>query len=180
MTDDELAQIARLLTERNAIDDTIAAIIDRPMTSGHLGEWIAAQVFDIELERSASTAAIDGRFRSGPLQGQTVNVKWYLKQEGLLDISQSPALDNYLVLTGPRSSLLTSRGGTRPWRIDHVYLFHAPTLLAEQRARGVKTGVAASVLKRQWTSAEIYPDQINPLLPLSDRQTQLLELFQPS
>ena len=76
MTDDELAQIARLLTERNAIDDTIAAIIDRPMTSGHLGEWIAAQVFDIELERSASTAAIDGRFRSGPLQGRSVNVKW--------------------------------------------------------------------------------------------------------
>jgi hypothetical protein len=66
VTDDELAQIARLLTERNAIDDTIAAIIDRPMTSGHLGEWIAAQVFDIELERSAATAAIDGRFRSGP------------------------------------------------------------------------------------------------------------------
>ena len=65
-----------------------------------------------------------------------------------------------------------------------MYLFHAPTLLAEQRARGVKsgvkTGVAASVLKRQWTSAVIYPDQINPVLPLSDRQTQLLELFQPS
>lgn len=180
MTDDELAQIARLLTERNAIDDTIAAIIDRPMTAGHLGEWIAAQVFDIELERSASTAAIDGRFRSGPLQDQTVNVKWYLKQEGLLDISESDAPDYYLVLTGPRSSLLTSRGGIRPWRIDHVYLFHAPSLLAEQRSRGVKTGVAASVRKSQWTSIEIYPDQINPLLPLSDRQLQLLELFLPS
>jgi hypothetical protein len=99
VTDNELAQIARLLTERNAIDDTVAAIIDRPMTSGHLGEWIAAQIFDIALERSATTAAIDGRFRSGPLQGQTVNVKWYLKQEGLLDISESPALDYYLVLT---------------------------------------------------------------------------------
>jgi hypothetical protein len=180
VTDDELAQIARLLTERNAIDDTIAAIIDRPMTSGHLGEWIAAQVFDIELERSASTAAIDGRFRSGPLQGRTVNVKWYLKQEGLLDISESSALDYYLVLTGPRSALLSSRGGTRPWRVDHVYLFHAPTLLAEQRARGVRSGVAASVLKRQWTSAEIYPHQISPVLPLSHRQTQMLELLQTS
>jgi hypothetical protein len=180
VTDQDLTRIARLLTERNAIDGAIASIIDRPMTSGHLGEWIAAQVFDIELERSATTAAIDGRFCSGPLQGQTVNVKWYLKQEGLLDISESPALDYYLVLTGPRSSLLTSRGGTRPWRIDHVYLFHAPTLLAEQRSRGVKTGVAASVLKRHWTSAEIYPDRFNPRLPLSDRQIRLLELFQPS
>jgi hypothetical protein len=114
------------------------------------------------------------------LAGETVNVKWYLRQEGLLDISESPALDYYLVLTGPRSSLLRSRGGTRPWRIDHVYLFHAPTLLAEQRAHAVKTGVAASVLNRQWASAEIYPGPINPLLPLSDRQRQLLELFQPS
>jgi hypothetical protein len=87
---------------------------------------IAAQVFDIELEQSAAAAAIDRRFRSGPLQGRTMNVKWYLKQDGLLDMSESSALDYHLVLTGPRSAALTSRGGTRPWRVDHVYLFHAP------------------------------------------------------
>jgi hypothetical protein len=75
MTDDEVAQIARLLIERNAIDDAIAAIIARPVATGHLGEWIASQVFDIELEQSAVTAAIDGRFGSGPLQCDTVNVK---------------------------------------------------------------------------------------------------------
>jgi hypothetical protein len=45
------------------------------MTSGHLGEWIAVQVLDIELEVSAVSAGIDGHFRSGPLQGRTVNVK---------------------------------------------------------------------------------------------------------
>jgi hypothetical protein len=155
VTDDEVARIAGLLTQRNAIDDAIAAVIHRPMTAGHLGEWIAAQVFDIELEQSAAAGAIDGRFRSGPLQGRTVNVKWYLKQEGLLDMSESSALDYYLVLTGPRSAALTSRGGTRPWRIDHVCLFHTPTLLTEQRARGVKTGVAASALKAHWNAAEI-------------------------
>jgi hypothetical protein len=65
------------------------------MIAAHLGEWIAAQVFDIELEQSAVTATIDGRFRSGPLQGCTVNVKWYLKQEDLLDMSESSALDYY-------------------------------------------------------------------------------------
>lgn len=177
MTDDEVAHIARLLSQRNAINDTIAAVIQRPMTAGHLGEWIAAQVFDIELEQSAVTAVIDGQFRFGPLQGCTVNVKWYLKQEGLLDISQSSALDYYLVLTGPRSAALTSRGGTRPWRIDHVYLFHAPTLLSEQRARGVKAGVAASILKSQWDAAEIYPAARNRLLPLGERETGLLRLF---
>jgi hypothetical protein len=60
-----------------------------PMTLGHLGEWIASQVFDIELEPAATVPAIDGRFRSGPLQGSTVNVNWYLKREGLLDMSES-------------------------------------------------------------------------------------------
>jgi hypothetical protein len=53
-------------------------------------------------------------------------MKWYLKQERPLDMSESSVLDYYLVLTGPRSAALTSRGGTRPRRIDHVYLFHAP------------------------------------------------------
>ena len=114
MTDDAVAGLFELLTRRNAIDEEIARIIGRPMTSGHLGEWIASQVFDIELESSAATPFIDGRFRVGPLAGRSVNVKWYLKREGLLDISGSPAVDYYLVLTGPSSAALSSRGGTRP------------------------------------------------------------------
>lgn len=83
MAEEDVHKIATLLHERNVIDEKIAAVIDRPMTAGHLGQWIAAQAFDIELETSAITAAIDGRFRAGPLQGRTVNVKWYLKREGL-------------------------------------------------------------------------------------------------
>jgi hypothetical protein len=65
-----------LLRQRTAIDTHIAAIIHRPMTAGHLGEWIAARLFDIELEHSAVARAIDGRFRRGSLQGRTVNVTW--------------------------------------------------------------------------------------------------------
>src|SRR5690242_4625709 len=129
----------------------------RPMTSGHLGEWIAAQVFDIELEESAVAAGIDGRFRSGPLRGRTVNVKWYLKREGLLDTTESTALDYYLVLTGPTSAAGSSRGTTRPWCIEAVFLFDAPQLRSEQVMRGVKLGVASSVIKQQWAAAEIYP-----------------------
>lgn len=112
----------------------------------------------------------------GRLKGQTLNVRWHLKQEGLLDMTASTALD-YLVLAGPRSTVLTSLDSHRPWRIDHVYLFHAPTLSAEQRARGVKTGVAASVRKSQWDAAEIYPVPSNRLPTLSERQTGLLRLF---
>lgn len=93
MTDPEIEQVAELLHERNAIDEKIAKIISRPMTAGHLGEWLAAKIFGIELEPTAVTAAFDGRFTSGHLQGRTVNVKWYLKREGLLDLTNSETLD---------------------------------------------------------------------------------------
>lgn len=178
MTDEEqVTAIAGLLRGRNAIDEAIAAIIKRRMASGHLGEWIAAKVFGIELEQAAVAAGIDGRFLDGPLQGRTVNVKWYLKQEGLLDMSGSSALDYYLVLTGPRSAALTSRNSSRPWRIDNVYLFDARKLVAEQLARGVKMGTAASVRAAQWTAAEIFPAQRNPALQLSPQQVDLLRQF---
>src|SRR5262249_24369301 len=64
---DSLARTAALLPERNAIDAELAELTERPMTSGHLGEWIAAQVFDIALEEAANAPAINARFRSGPL-----------------------------------------------------------------------------------------------------------------
>jgi hypothetical protein len=174
--DEPMRRVAQLLRERNAIDKEIAAITHRPMTSGHLGEWITAQIFDIQLEQSAVAAGIDGIFRSGPLQGCTVNIKWYLKREGLLDTSESARLDYYLVLTGPPSAAASSRGATRPWRIDAVFLFDTRQLRAEQIERGVKRGTASSVVKRQWAAAEVYPGA-NPMLPISSRQAELLQLF---
>lgn len=164
MDDGSLTQAAALLRERNAIDAELARLIERPMTSGHLGEWIAAQVFDIELEVSAVAAGIDGHFRSGPLRGRTVNIKWYLKREGLLDTTESTALDYYLVLTGPPSAAVSSRGTIRPWCIEAVFLFDARQLRSEQIMRGVKRGVASSVIKQQWTAAEIYPLSTNARL----------------
>lgn len=89
---DSLARAAALLRERNEIDAELARLMHRPMTSGHLGEWIAAKVFDIELEASAVAAGIDGHFRSGPWQGRTVNVKWSLKREGALDSATNTQL----------------------------------------------------------------------------------------
>lgn len=133
---DSLARAAALLRERNTIDAELASLIQRPMTSGHLGEWIAAQIFDIELEPSASAAGIDGRFRSGALQDRTANIKWYLKREGLLDTTDSTALDYYLVLAGPPAAAVSSRGTTRPWCIQAVFLFDARQLQSEQTARG--------------------------------------------
>jgi hypothetical protein len=119
--DNDVARIAGLLRQRNAIDAEIATVNGRPMTSGHLAEWIASTVFGIDLEPSATAKAIDGRFRSGQLAGRTVNIKWYLKREGLLDMTSSPALDFYLVLAGPAVAAASSRGGTRPWTVEAVY-----------------------------------------------------------
>lgn len=168
-----LARAAALLRERNALDAELARLIQRPMTSGHLGEWIAAQVFDIELEASATAAGIDGRFGSGPLQGQTVNIKWYLKREGVLDTTESAALDYYLVLTGPQSAAVSSRGTTRPWCIQAVFLFDARQLRSEQ----IRRGVASSVLKQQWIAAEIYPSPSNAQLTVTSQQADQLKLF---
>jgi hypothetical protein len=69
MAEEDLRKIASLLRKRNVIDEKIAAVIHRPMTAGHLGEWIASQVFGIELATSAVAAAIDGRFRARPTTG---------------------------------------------------------------------------------------------------------------
>jgi Uracil DNA glycosylase superfamily len=175
--DPQLATIADLLRRRNEIDAAIAKIIGRPMASGHLGEWIAAQVFNIALEKAATVPAIDGRFRSGPLMGKTVNVKWYLKEEGLLDMTESEALDFYLVMTGPHSPALSSRHSVRPWHIDSVYLFDAADLLARLRDHNLKIGIASSVSQSLWKAAEIYPEPRNSLLPLTSAQMSLLRLF---
>ena len=179
VADEELRVLAALLMKRNDIDAQIAQLIERPMTSGHLGEYIAAKIFDIALETSAAAPAIDGRFRSGPPVGKTVNVKWYLKQEGVLDVSLSDALDYYLVLTGPRSAAASSKGGIRPWRIDAVYLFDSKDLVADLTSRGVKVGVATGVRNSQWEAAEIYPASATSALPVSARQSAQLALFGP-
>jgi hypothetical protein len=158
MRDLALTELAALLRERNAIDERIGRVINRPMTSGHAGEWIASRVFDIELEPSAVAKAIDGRFRTGPLAGKSVNVKWYLKREGVLDMTESPGLHYYLVLSGPKGSARDART-VRAWRMDAVYLFDAQQLLRDQRARGVKTGVAAGAGRRSGTRRRSTPLQ---------------------
>lgn len=177
--DEAVARVAGFLSERNRIDASIARVIGRPVTAGHLGEWIAAQVFGIELEESAAAQGIDGRFGSGRLVGCTVNVKWYMKRTGLLDTTEFPGLDYYLVLTGPPSPAESSRGLSRAWCVQAVFLFDARQLRAEQVSRGVRRGVASSVVKRLWNEAEIYPRPRNPLLTPTADQVRMLGLFSP-
>lgn len=157
----------------------IAAIIQRPALIGHVGEFIASRIFGIALEESASRKGIDGCFTDGQLAGQSVNIKWYTKRENILDVTPDALPDFYLVLTGPESAAAhSSRGKTRPWVIETVYLFDAHKLVHRLRLRGVKIGVATSVGQQLWDEAEVYPTPRNARLILSEEQRKLLAHFQ--
>ena len=172
-----LEQLAAMIRQRNRVARDIASVIGRPGQMGHIGEFIASQVFGIQLEESASRKAVDGHFTQGPLAGCSVDIKWYALQEGLLNISPSDLPDFYLVLAGPRSISQSSRGGFRPWTIASVHLFQASELTHDLRKRGVKVGVASSVRQVLWQEAEIYPQQRNRRLVLTPGQREKLALF---
>lgn len=132
----KLRELASLLAQRNRLDEAIARLVGRPASPGHIGEFIAAAIFGIQLFESATNKGSDGVFTTGPLQGRTVNVKLYGKREGTLDIRVDAIPDYYLVLTGPKSGPSTSRGTTRPMVIQFAYLFSGPTVLTSPSDSG--------------------------------------------
>lgn len=172
-----LSRLAELLRQRNALDDAIARLIGRPALTGHIGEYLASRIFNIRLSESATTKAIDGYFASGPLEGRSVNIKIYEMLEGILDIRPDALPDCYLVLTGPRSPALSSRGKSRVFCVRGVYLFRAAEVVQDLTQRGRSVGVAASVRRSLWDAAEVFPRQTCNLLPLTDQQRAMLELF---
>ena len=176
----DLEQMASLLAERNHIDEKIGALIGRPAIRGHIGEWIAHKIFRVTLEKSASHRVFDGRFTCGPLDGKTVNVKWYGKREGILDINLDPdgVLDYYLVMTGPKAEQMPSKGQTRPLVIMEVFLFDAPALVKQFRKQERRLGVAATVRENEWEAAMVYPEAAaSAPLTLNDAQREALKLF---
>jgi hypothetical protein len=174
---DDLRKLADLIRQRNDLEVEITRIIQRPAQVGHIGEFIAAKVFGIDLAYSATGKGSDGRFEEGPLKGRTVNVKWYAKRADVLDIEPRFVPDFYLVLTGPHESAVSSRGTTRPWLITSVFLFDGPRLVDEIAKAGVKIGIGASVRTHLWDAAELWPNQRNAVLLLTDEQRRMLSLF---
>lgn len=169
-----LTRLAGLLRRRNALDGEVASLIGRPAEKGHLGEFIAARVFDIDLHTSAAQAGSDGTFRSGPLAGRTVNVKLYGAQDGLLDVATRSPPDSYVVLTGPTRTASNSRGATRPVVIEHVFVFSHEALVAA----GVRPGTAASLQRELWEDAQVFPTLgSSTLIPLTQRQHADLAQF---
>lgn len=174
---DDLTQLADFIKERNQTERKITDLIRRPAAIGHIGEYIASRIFNIDLEESASHKGSDGYFQDGDLKGRSVNIKWYAMRQGLLDINPDGLPDYYLVLTGPESKNMTSKGAVRPWIVEAVFLFKADELIPQLEEAGVKIGIAASVKKQLWDSAQIYPHQTSNLLILTEEQRRLLALF---
>ena len=170
----DLDRLASLLNRRNKIEVTIAEIIGRPAERGHIAEYVASEIFDIELHESATHKGSDGVFRDGPLSGQTVNIKSYGKREGILDIALDDPPDFYLVLTGPRAPAATSRGSARPWTILSVFLFDHHELVNQLT---VKIGTATSIRSKFWDAAEVFPIQSSNRLILTPGQRSMIEKF---
>jgi hypothetical protein len=163
----DLERLASLVAELNATSAKIATLIGRPALVGHVGEYLAAKLFDIDLQPGANAAGIDGHFRAGQLQGRAVNVKMYPVRENVIDINPSAVADYYLVLAGPKGGAVSSRGRVRPWLIDGIYLFDGPALVADLRTAGRHVGVGTSVSQPRWDAAEIYPRSNCDLLTLA-------------
>ena len=173
----ELEPLAMFIKQRNEIDKDISEIIGRPAERGHIGEFVAAEIFGIELHESAVHKGSDGIFRRGRLLGRTVNIKSYGKREGILDMKREDPPDFYLVLTGPKTVAMSSRDTTRPWVISSVFLFDHNELISRLN---VKIGVATSIRHHFWEEAEIYPNPNNGMLVLNPEQRSMLDMFSSS
>ena len=169
--------LSELVARRNVVSTEIAAILGRPTQLGHLGEFVASELFDIELEASANNKGFDGRFRQGLLAGKSVDVKTYAKREGIMDLRVQDLPDYYLILSGPRAPAASSKGQDRPWVIDGVHLFDAKALVESLLSRRLKVGIAASVAASYWLAAEVYPTHTCKLLDIRDDQRAWLESF---
>lgn len=175
---DGLRRLAELIAIRNRLESEISAITGKPALIGHLGEFVASHIFPIHITRNASHQAIDGYFYQGELAPCSVNVKWYIQREGVVDITPGFLPDYYLILVGPPPTATAALGlRNRPWKIAGVHLFDANELVDTLEVRGVRVGIASSVRRNLWEAAEIYPGNHSDRYRITLQQRELLDLF---
>lgn len=173
MVTKEFRNFTDLIKQRNEVEVAGSKIIGRPFIIGHIGEYIASEIFDIKLNESASAKGHDGYFNNGPLKGCSVNIKYYSRKGRLLDLCKVEGPDFYLVLMGS-----SDKKEIAPWDIESVYLFDTKWLLEKLEGK-VKIGVASSVRKEYWNSTMIYPVNVNKRIILSKDEIEKLELLNP-
>jgi hypothetical protein len=113
---------------------------------------------------------------------ETVNIKYRSTRKRILNLEQSfdanDHADYYLVLHGPNAAVKAEDDTNLPFVIEMIYLFEAPALLASLQKSG-KAKVGKFVPVALWNAAEIYPNQVNPALMVTDEQRAALQLFAP-
>ncbi len=172
-----LNRLAELLRARNTVESNLANLLGDSVSLSSVGEYITATLFGIMLVHSPQHGEFAGIFNHDPLIGKTVDVQWYPHREGTLNIHTDPPPDYYLILAGPKQEPGTARALVNPWLIKSVHLFETQALLIALRERGVQIGSHTSVMNQFWERAEIFPEQRNMALVLTNEQRQALTLF---
>lgn len=103
----QLDWVAKLIAQHNAVDAEISAIIGRPALPGHLGEWIAAHVFELQLESSAAAKSIDGRSTLVPASMKRTRRSWSRRSS-----SDRPARSQSTVRSSGRENAARHRCST--------------------------------------------------------------------
>jgi len=172
-----LDTLSALVLEHNKIAEQITHVIGRPAQLGHVGEYLASSLFDVELAPAANNRLVDGHFRGGLLKGRSVDVKMYPVRENVLDMHETAIPDFFLVFAGPKGSAVSSKKKGRPWVIDGIYLFDAAAISAMLRAAGRRPGTGTSVAQSHWDVAEVYPRHECTLLDISEEHLAWLPSF---
>ena len=185
----DLKRLADLIRKHNINGKEITEIINKGAKIGDVEEFIAHQIFYIDLEKSGNNKGSDGKFtKPSPLDGNSVNIKWYVEQgasvsldlPGNLPENLSEAKDlpcYYLVFTGAKSKDDSFKKKSWSWSIDNVFLFEARSLIGRLRKRAIKIGTQTSILISEWKKAQIYPVPSKPPLKLTKDQENKIELF---
>ena len=173
-----LKQLSSLLVRRNAIDEKITALIGRPAIRGHVGEWIAQEIFKVKAGKIRESEGLRRpvyRRSAGRTDGECEVVR---QARGAARHQSSQRPGQYLVLTGPKAEATTSKGQTRPLVITEVFLFDASALVEQFKVQKRRLGVAASVRQHEWKTARVYPKAApGARLTLTDAQREALKLF---
>ena len=179
----DLTHLADLIRIRNYVNNSVSKIIEGPAETGRIAEFVAAQIFDIDLAETFVNKAIDGWFRSPPaLACASVNVKYRSSSSKRLNIENSPDLNNHphycLALRGPKLLKGPASEKTLPFVIDSVFLFDSHELIPALVAEG-SAHIGPAVKAIYWQQAMIYPTQVNQALVLNGEQRAALALFAP-
>ncbi len=131
------------------------------------------------------------------LEGDLPGLSWYLGDRGALAFAQLPAHRVDQLMAGPPRQRIQALdepvAGAGPIAGHHQpppegVLRLAASLAAgipvsevraRQASRGVRSGIASSVIRKHWDAAEIYPQARYPMLRPTPEQMQMLRMFQP-